>query len=388
MCYVFIYYGFNEWCRSSFKKWGNCKCFSQTIFGRTWTWAASNVGKGIKLYDIYSKKIGELYRVYSNGEQSGYMIVDNNYEVIEARFEGTDGYSEEKKKVYYEFPSKFHTVEQAREIAQKNKDNKEYGSGDGYITSIINRDAFGNPISELSTSIVYTINTSNVPDLDHKVEYSSSTMHYAYIIQDTPSYLNELLPGGCVPTATAMLVAYYDNEWHNDLSTLEGNDVGTPYGVWRPMFPMEAGVNVTFTDYTSQAVEDLIIELAIDMGSCNLDAFGNLSCGTRPQEFSLGLTGYLDTNNHDDYSAIISHINDGDTSTPNDFEEFKALVRTGNPSVLFINDPIYGGRHAVLGVGYTYHIGGNGVYILDDWDHGLTYYSTTNIEHFGFIYEN
>jgi len=353
-------------------------------------WQNTNLEKGIMIYDINDNKIGTLYRITDGNIQKGYIVYIDGEGIVEARFEGGDTADKNKNKIYYVFPSRFLTKKEVKEYADKHGTSKRRGSGWGYNVTSLTYNGANQLIDYDFSSRTYYITTSHVPDMDHNVVYDSSTMHFSYRVKDVPDYLNEAVVNGCAPTATSMLIVYYDNELWNDLSTREGTDFWRLFSGWtRFYFPMSAQDNSG--TYSSGAVEDLIDDLADDMNTC----LGGCN-GTFDQEWSFGLSLYMDNHNHGEYDAILSPINDviwdgsnwvPNTSTVSELSDYQTLIRTGNPAVLMVGAGQYGGGHAVLGIGYYAYSGGGGVIVHDDLNHGESWISTTYVEYFGFIYD-
>jgi hypothetical protein len=192
-------------------------------------------------------------------------------------------------------------------------------------------------------------------------------------IENVPSYLNGLddIWGSCAPTAGAMLVAYYDNELWNNLSTLEGI-------WWWQDFPL-------LHEDDEKLVNDLIFDLAgyfrtcIDMES---DLADEDNCvGSSPVEIAYELSEYLDDHNHSAYDGVLAPMD-------NDYDDYSALILHGNPAVVnLFYDPTYG-NHSVLGIGfYNAYMSPSGLIIYDDWDHGEVWISLTYVDYYEFIYD-
>lgn len=206
------------------------------------------------------------------------------------------------------------------------------------------------------------------------------------VINNVPDYHNWSygpINNGCIPSSMANLIAYYDNEQWNNLSTLEGTDWQHPYsGYWiKYYFPMNHSDDKSLVD-------DLIIDLAMESGNCiDLSDGSTLpysNChGVTEYETVIALNNILDDANIDAFSMfddVASNIND-----------ITNIISRGHPIILIAeNYQGQTGRHAVTGVGYvTYNSNVLGFLVHDDWNSTgkEIYLSTTAISNFITIFE-
>lgn len=175
-------------------------------------WENPVIKKCENLYDVDDTVIGTLYRVYEKNIQAGYFVYLDDFGIVEVTFEGSDEASTIKGKVYYSFPSGFFNEnfrDSIEVVSSLNSEEKRYGSGVGVIV-----DATWNWFNVLieydETQITYDFN-SGIPLLRSHVTSTSSNYHYQAWIEDVPDFLNYDDDFACVPTATTMMMAYYDN---------------------------------------------------------------------------------------------------------------------------------------------------------------------------------
>ena len=214
-----------------------------------------------------------MYRIIKNNNQNGYVVIlrkDESFQVIESRFEGTDGISDIIGNVYYIAPMGFYDKE-----TFYNKLNLSRMK-----TNIINNYVIAN--DSMTINSITPTKLIPVPDAHYKTHYDSFTSYQQML--DTPSYLNYSygpVNNGCGPTTGAMLVAFYDSV-----------SIGTLYN----------GLLPQLHNGDKEKVDDLIIEMADYMQTCN-NISGNLSdpnncTGTYYFNATTGLTNYFDDNNN------------------------------------------------------------------------------------------
>ncbi len=236
-------------------------------------WENPKVKKSETLYDIDDTVIGSIYRVFEEGEQSGYVIYLNDFGVVEVTFRGIDEATDINGKVYYSFPGKFFdkkTRDLIPIIESSESQDTNFGSGTGTI-AVVEWDYWG--IVEIDmTQITYNF-TGRTPYLPGNVLTSSSGYHLQKWIDEVPDYLNYDDDYACVPTATAMMMAYYDNEYRTGFVDYSSN------------FPLEAH------GYNNSQVRALVEVFISEMHS---NKPGDQYDGTYSWEFSSGLTTYFD----------------------------------------------------------------------------------------------
>lgn len=346
------------------------------------TWQDSKIKNGDILHSTSGEKIGYLFRVYQKNIQNGYIVYLDQSGIVEAKFIGEDRAKDIEGKVYYVFPSKFLTKKQVDDFELQDNDLYSSGYGWGYNVDSWYTNGVHYQYDKF-TYDTYSITSNTVPDLSSNYDSYSTSMSGKYWVTDVPDYLNEAVPNGCVPTASAMLAAYYDNEKWNDLSTYEGDDYWVPFHTVRPKFPMSAEFDVSAGKYSSQAAKDLIFEMAIRMHTCHDGIAEN--CGTSIVNAANGLTDFFTENNHSEYDAVFSPVDYG--TYTNEFFDYTALIIKGNPALLFLGAEIYGEQHVVLGVGfYSAYLSPDGFIIHDDLTHGQTWISQDFVHGFMFMY--
>jgi len=342
------------------------------------TWVGAQVHSSERLYNIDDELIGFIFRVFQKNTQQGYVIYLFDSGIIEAKFTGIDRAHEIKGKVYYITPSGFFSKKQVDEyydilISNAQVDTNLTTSGTGREILQVYYDANNLPHSYTYDTITFTINTSHVPNLASNVDsYYMSTVSKVWI-EDVPSYLNGLsgIWGSCAPTAGAMLVAYYDNELWNNLSTLEGI-------WWWQFFPI-------VHEDDEDLVNELILQLAGYFRTC-IDMDGDLSdpgncVGSTAEEIAYGLTEYLGDHNHSSYISLRAEMNV-------DYNDYSALILLGNPAIVNLSSASTYGSHSVLGMGfYSAYMSPSGIVIYDDWDHGEVWINLSVVTYYEFIYD-
>lgn len=337
------------------------------------SWNDAKIYRNEILFDVDDTIIGVIYRVYVDNEQQGYVISLDDYGIVEVKFEGSDDAIEINGKVYYAFPGIFFDKLKRDELLAEetvNVDSQYYGSGEGFIADVIWN--YWRIDSYTYDLITYDFN-SGTPYLPSNVTTSSSSYHTQKYILNVPDYLNYDDAYACVPTATAMMMAYYDNEYRTSWTSFDGSSD----------YPLVA-------DGGNNAMVEDLIEHFISLMHANKP--GTANDGVSPVEFSDGLTAHFDTTLYPYYDAYVSFINDSDPNTDNEYDDYKILIQRGNPTVLFVNGnpgSPYVVNHAVAGIGYFTNITmGTGFVVYDENDHGISLITDDFVEYFGFIYND
>jgi hypothetical protein len=334
----------------------------------TKNWNDVTISNPVDLYSINNDKIGHLYKIFDSNIEKGYIIYLDEIGVAKVSFNSNADIEGIEGLVYYIFPSLFVDFYTAIEITSHKFINDYYTSGIGsfyeegyYFEDNIIKYGL------LERQRTYYINTNHIPNLSTNTTYSSQVYSSYKYINNVPDYLNEHRHNGCVPTASAMIIAYLDNEWEDEISSFDIGD-----------YPMSAESNF-WGSYTNEA-DDLIDEL--------YDRFDSTFFGTTIPNFSMGFNEYLESVNFGDYKVYLSPVNDGNDTTTNEYYDYKLLINYGNPSVLFVGAEQYGGLHAVAGVGYiTSSIIGNGFVVQDDLEHGISFITDDYVMYFAFLYQ-
>ncbi len=137
--------------------------------------------------------------------------------------------------------------------------------------------------------------------------------------------------------------------------------------------------------YSSQPVENLVVELSVFMHTC-FDGVAE-NCGTQLGFLIHGLNQYFDEHNHGDFNAVYANING--SSATNEFSDFSSLVSSGNPALLWLDEAEYGGGidHVVLAIGhYSAYMSPSGYVIYDNLTHGEKWISQDNVDGMIFMY--
>lgn len=342
------------------------------------TWVEARVHSSERLYSIDNQIIGYLFRVYQKNIQQGYIIYLFDSGITEAKFTGTDRALDIKGKVYYITPSGFLSKKQVDEYYDVLLYNSQ-------ISTTLTASGSGEKITQLEydendlledyshNDVTFTITTSHVPDLSSNVSSYYISMVSKVWIENVPSYLNGLdgIYGSCAPTSGAMLIAYYDNELWNNLSTLEG--------IWAGQyFPL-------FHEDDEDLVNDLIFVMADYFRTC-IDMDGDLSSsancvGSSPVEIAYGLSRYLDLHWHPAFEGILRYFS-------TDYDDYTSLILLGNPAIVnMFYHPTYG-NHSVLAMGfYNAYMSPSGIIIYDNWEHGEVWLSYSVVSYYEFIYD-
>ncbi|XMB71877.1 hypothetical protein RJI07_07190 [Mycoplasmatota bacterium WC30] len=343
------------------------------------TWKDVKIKSPEKLYDIDDELIGWIFRVFQKNIQQGYVVYILDEGIIEAKFTGEDRAVDISGKVYYITPSGFFSKKQVKEhyevlLANAAIEIEKVTSGEGRLINYINYDSSGHSTTYGYTDMTFYINTSHVPDLSSNVDsYSASSVSKVWI-ENVPSYLDDYTPvvNSCSAIAGAMLIAYYDNELWNNLSTHEGI-------WWWQSFPL-------FHEDDEAPVDDLILELSEYYHTC-IDMDGDLddtdNCiGSSAEEIAYGNTEYFSDHNHSSYETLRASMADYD-------DDFSALILLGNPAVLTLSSSSTYGSHAVIGIGfYNVYMNPSGIVIYDDFDHGEVWINRSLVVFYEFIYND
>lgn len=348
-------------------------------------WEDSDIGEIIELNHLNGTSLGYLLRVYKGDESNGYIVYLHEQGIVEMSFSGNDEYDFQSGEIYYVLPGLFLNKESLESML-------DY-SGIGYgSTRGINYKNYSSNYNEQEQKIYhqydelffdYNLTSSNIINLSSNVSTVYSPGYVSEVISNVPDYLNEVVFLGCVPTATSMMIAYYDNEYNDTLTDIDSST----------SFPSSA--NSYTYDTTGIGAKNLISKLGDDLMT-NKDS----RMGTDIMRWSHGMETFLldynsDSNNVIKLRHLLSPIYDDDPSTPNELAEYYDLIDKGNPVVLFLDDYYYDVKHAVIGVGYfeaygPFTIPGpngelEGVIIHNDISHGEKWIAYTAIEYIGYI---
>lgn len=341
------------------------------------TWINAKIHSSEKLYNIDDNQIGYLYRIFQKNTQQGYIIYLYDTGITEARFSGIDRANEINGRVYYITPGGFFSKQQVKEyydilVYNSQISTDKTGTGSGEDISRIYYDVNDLPYAYDRNVITFTITTSHVPDLSSNVSSYYISMVSKVWIEDVPSYLSASsgISNSCAPTSGAMMIAYYDNELWNNLSTLEGS--GT-----LDFFPL-------FHEDNPALVNNLIFVMADYFRTC-MDMDGDLSetsncVGSTAEEIAFGLERYLHTHWHLLYTGLKANMSV-------DYDDYTALIALGNPAIVNL-DSTYYGSHSVIGIGfYSAYMSPSGIIIYDNWDHGEVWINLSTVTYYEFIYK-
>lgn len=322
------------------------------------TWQNAKIKKGESIYGSNDQEVGYIYRLFSKENvQRGYILYLNEKGIVEATFDGTDNVSEIKGKVYYIMPGRFLSKKAFVEYtANYSEDEQNPYSDVGVDYGATGERYDGDPLdpANINTTIVsYTVSSSHMPDLSSNVDYSSSLYHASWIIDGVPDYMNwpdADFNNACAPVSAANLVAYYDNEYKDSFSNQEG---------WFDKFNM---------NHDGDA-DDLINELGDYMGNCvAFDIWGNqvtlppANChGANDEQVGAAINDYFDDRGLGEWELYHDFFS-------SNFEEYKSIIRLGNPTLIGLWGHATYGTHLTTGVGY-YVVNGApaGVVIHDNW---------------------
>lgn len=355
------------------------------------SWQGAKLVKGERVFGLEDKEIGNIYRVYNDKSQQGYVLYVESFGIVEATFKGIDTAKNQKSDVYYILPGRFMSRDDYyKQIDTSHNDdaliieNKFLSSSKStyYVGIFASGNALTNTIS-IDDSYNYIINTNHAMNLSSNSVISTTTAGTEAYINNVPDYHNYPygpVGKGCYPTSAAMLLAYYDNEADNSFVTTDPANIDFP---------------INHSSFKTM-VDGLIIDLAELMGNCSDYNTGqNIYTGNNCHSISLGqsmvgLTHYLDNGNHDEYVAIADKFY-------NNFPQYQQLINLGNPAIIRVNNsPLYGVvpsgdlGHAVLGVGYYATINTDaGVLIHDNWEstNKVIWLNIDAVQWFEFIYE-
>lgn len=319
------------------------------------TWKDVKIKRGEDLYGLNDKKVG----------------------IVEAKFTGEDRAHQINGKVYYILPGGFFSKKEIKEsyeifLKSKNLETEYTRSGSGQKIASINYNSSGYEESYDYWSTTFYINDTHVPDLSSNVDSYSMSMSSKVWIENVPSFISGKngMVGNCAPTAGAMLIAYYDNELWNNLSTHEGI-------WWWQDFPL-------IHEDDDEPVDDLILELA-DYYNTYLNINGDLgsesNCkGSTAEEIAYGTTEYLSDHYHSSYISLMATMAD-------DYDDYSALILLGNPAIVNLSSSSSYGSHSVLGMGlYNAYMSPSGIIIYDNWNHGETWINLSIVTYYEFIY--
>ena len=153
----------------------------------------SSISTPIKLIDNNDQSC-LLFKTYLNNKYTGYFILDNNYELLISHVDSLDYYQDVED--YYYLTDIFTISKDRKEITSKSNVK---------IRNIINK------------SSSYLDDVSLADTYDNVLKTYSSSYGSSMYIEGVPSYYNSpdekyvVFPGGgCVPTAAAMLLSFYD----------------------------------------------------------------------------------------------------------------------------------------------------------------------------------
>lgn len=325
-----------------------------------------------KLYGNGNEHVGQLFRVFQDDIQQGYIVYLFKDGIVEAKFKGSDKAKEISGKVYYQFPSRF-VSKQEFHNRQMSDENIAGSTGYGYSADVTAFDSVTGTPTNVDYPIYDTYDTaSNVVSLNSNYRSYSTSMSGKFWIDYVPDYLNEIMSNGCAPVASTMLVAYYDNQIWNDLSDEDGSG----------SFPLSAEDDSTWYGYSDHNVYSLAWDLSDAMHTC----YDGACSGTYLSFLLSGLNDYFDDHNHEAYHAVYANIK-GTTAT-NEIADYTSLIMKGNPVLLWLSQEEYGGiDHVVLGVGfYTAYRSPMGFIIHDNLSHGQTWISQTYVDGMIFMY--
>lgn len=292
------------------------------------TWSNPKIKKGDTIYGTDDKEVGYLYRIYEGNKQEGYVLYLNSIGIAEATWEGTDSASGIKGKVYYITPGLFMSKSEFRKY-QNNQNDSGVLLGDNEIGSTVYHVTNGST-GQMST-INFSFDSSRVPSLSNNVQIMSGPYAIRRTIQEVPDYNWSY---GCAPTSGGMLVAYYDNQVWDSLSSYDGNDDYTLTYEWVDRWLL--------SDYARNydVVDDLIEELA-SSSYFNTNSDG----GTTVAQMNVGLENYFADNGLSTYKVYLGDFQEN-------ISDYEALIRSGNTAIIsMFGHPTYQ-NHGVLGMGY------------------------------------
>lgn len=329
-------------------------------------WQNSKLKKGDKLYGEGHIEIGYIYRFFDDKVQNGYIVYLDGIGVIEATWEGEDRAKDMSGSVYYAPPGRFYTRKEFDELVESTIEQEVVSVGANVynITGYTTIPGSGTQVSATPYTDL-TFDSTKVPSLSSNVDTISGPYVIRKKIQDIPDYT---WYEGCAPTAAGNMIAYYDNEVHNDLSYYD-----------------TYGSDFTVTANSSTASNSLIYDLSVYFET-------NSSGESFEWVMSMGLEDYLADYNHDEYVVMTAGLSDDyifnwDVNT----SFYRSLINTGNPSIITMySHPTYN-SHAVTGIGYIMASPDiYGVIVHDTWSPSTSkeiYLSYEGLSSFYFIYE-
>lgn len=299
-------------------------------------WYDSHLDKGVMLYDFEDEHIGWLYRPCEGSKQTGYIVYIYGIGVIEAAWEGSDDALRIEGKVYYALPGGFFTEDERNEKLQDiAKEDTVYG----YKYRITNYNPVDSTISYYSYN--WSLDSSKHPSLGLNVTSQGSSYGIRKIINRVPDYTGRK---GCAPTALATVIAYFDNEWHESLSSHDG--------------VMDFSWNYAVTTDSNELIDELAIYL-------NTDSSGGTNIFTIPMDWE----DYLDDHNHGTYEVLMAAFSNDSIWWPEvNTSDYQTLISRGNPVLISVLDYEGQGGHAVTGVGYVNaYPNVQGAIVHDNW---------------------